>query len=61
MYDYEIQRYLEERNYNLSNKEYFYVCNTCPQINHIKYDAWSNKFDLWTMDGSHWAISVYKL
>ena len=51
---------MEERNYNLSNKEYIYVCNTCPQINHVKYDAWSNRFEMWSDVGSYWNFSVYK-
>ena len=60
MYDYELSYYMEERNYNLSNKEYIYVCSTCPQINHIEYNAWSGMFDIWTDDGNHWTFSVYK-
>lgn len=60
MYDYELQHYLEERNYNLSNKEYLYVCQTCPQINHVEYDAWSNRFNIWSDGGGHWCFQVYK-
>ena len=60
MYDYEINQYMAERNYNLSNKEYIYICNTCPQINHVKYDAWSNRFEMWSDQGNHWSFSVYK-
>ena len=60
MYDWELTRYMEERHNNLSNKEYIYVCNTCPQINHVKYDAWSNTFEMWSDAGSYWSFSIYK-
>lgn len=60
MYDYEINRYIEERNYNISNHEYIYICKNCPQINHVKYDAWSNKFEMWSNEGNYWCFSVYK-
>lgn len=59
MYDFEINRYLEERNYNLSNAEYVHICNTCPQINCIKYNAWSNMYEMWTDDGNYWMFRVY--
>ena len=60
MYDFEISQYLSERNHSLSNKEYLYICDTCPQINHIKYNAWSNKFEMWSDIGSYWEFTVYK-
>lgn len=60
MYDWELNHYMQERNYVLSNKEYAYVCRTCPQINHVKYNAWSNKFEIWSYDGGYWLFSVYK-
>jgi len=58
MYDYEIQNYLQERNYKLTNKEYDYMCSTCPQINHIKYNAFENNFEVWT-DYSYFKFYVY--
>lgn len=60
MYDFEISQYLASRNHSLSNKEYTYICDTYPQINHIKYDAWSNKFEMWSNIGGYWSFSVYK-
>ena len=58
MYDWEISRYIDERNGVLSNKEYLYICNTCPQINHIKYNSFEDSFDIWT-DYEHFKFKVY--
>lgn len=60
MYDHEITRYIEERNGYLSNLEYIYVWETSPQIDHIKYDAWSNKYEMWSENGTYWSFRVYK-
>lgn len=48
MYDYELGRYLNERNFVLSNREYVYVCDSCPQIAKVKYEPFGNYFELWT-------------
>ena len=58
MYDWEFQNYLKERNYKLTNKEYIYVCNTCPQINRVKYNAFENSFEIWT-DSNYFKFCVY--
>ena len=60
MYDHELTRYIEERNYNLSKNEYIYVCSTCPQINHVSYNAWSDTFEMWSDAGVRWEFKVYK-
>jgi hypothetical protein len=58
VYDWEIQNYLKERNYKLTNKEYIFVCDTCPQINHIKYNAFEDNFEAWT-DCNYFKFQVY--
>ena len=58
MFDWEIQNYLQERNYILTNKEYVYICNTCPQINHIKYNSFADNFEIWT-NLNHFKFQVY--
>ena len=58
MYDWEIQNYLSERNYSLSNKEYVYMCTTSPQLNHIKYNPYENCFEAWS-DCNHFRFKVY--
>lgn len=58
MYDWELQNYFKERNYRLSNKEYFYICSTCPQINHVKYNSFEGNFEVWT-DCNYFKFDVY--
>lgn len=58
MYDWEIQNFLAERNHRLESKEYIYLCDTCPQINHVKYNPYGNYFEVWT-DSSYFKFEVY--
>lgn len=58
MYDWEIQCYLKERNHIISHKEYLHICNTCPQIDHIKYNAADDCFEVWT-DCNYFKFKVY--
>ena len=58
MYDWEIRNFLKDRNYILTNKEYIYVCRTCPQINQIKYNSYENNFEVWT-DYNYFKFQVY--
>jgi hypothetical protein len=59
MYDWELRQYLEVRGYKLSTNEYLHVCYTCPQINHVKYDAFSDDFEVWTDDRNYFRFKVY--
>ena len=38
MYDWELQNYLNQKNNRLTAEEYLHICNTCPQLRHIKYE-----------------------
>ena len=58
MYDYELLNYLQSRDWNISNKEYIYICNTCPQINHVKYNSFEDNFEVWT-NQSYFKFCVY--
>ena len=59
MYDWELDDCLVSKNNIISNKEYKYICETCPQIDHVKYNAYGNYFDVWTKDGNHFMFQVY--
>lgn len=59
LYSWELENYLASKNNIVSNKEYKYICKTCPQIDHIKYNAFENCFDMWTTDGNHFRFQVY--
>jgi hypothetical protein len=58
MYDSELHSYLSERNYTLTNHEYFYICTTCPQINCVKYNVSDGSFEVWT-DCNYFKFDVY--
>ena len=59
MYNYEIKDYLQSRNYSLNQKEYEYIVNTCPQINHIKYESYEKIFKMWSSDGEYFEFAVH--
>ena len=60
MYSDELFKYLDERMWIISPDEYAYICYTCPQISNIKYDAFSDNFDIWTDDRYHFRFKVKK-
>lgn len=35
------------------------ICRESPQIDHVKYDAFSDRFQIWTTDGYYWNIKVH--
>ena len=60
MYSYEIENLLKYRNYLISNKEYFNICKTSPQINFIEYNPYNNDFYMKTTDNYNFNFKVYK-
>lgn len=58
MYDWEIQNYLNDKNDSLSSKEYLNLCDTCPQIQRIRYVAFTDTFEIWT-DEHFFEFNVY--
>ena len=57
MYSYEIENLLKLRNYLISNKEYFNICKTSPQIKRISYD--NDDFRIQTSDNYDLHFKVY--
>lgn len=60
MYSYEIIQTLESQNYNLDSETYINICRTSPQISRVKYDPYSNSFEIWANDDNYWKVSVYR-
>lgn len=60
MYSWEIAKLLELRNYLLSVKEYFYICDTSPQISRVYYDSYNNEFNIETTDRYKFKFKVKK-
>ena len=61
MYSWEIQQLLEYRNYLISNKEYFNILDTSPQIRGIEYKPYEDNFYMWTDDNYNFKFKVYRL
>lgn len=61
MYSWEIDRYIRERNFELSKEEYIFVSdiNRSPQISKIIYDIENNVVTVCTNDGYSWPIRMY--
>lgn len=60
MYSHEIQQLLELRNYLLTVKEYFNICNTSPQIREVSYNPFENNFYIETKDNYNFKFKVKK-
>lgn len=60
MYSHEIQQLLELRNYLLSVKEYFNICETSTQITRVSYDSYNNEFMIQTNDNYKFKFKVKK-
>ena len=60
MYSWEIQKLLELRNYLLSVKEYFYICDNSPQITRVSYDSYNNDFIIETTDRYKFKFKIKK-
>ena len=59
MCTYEIDQTMKQHNYNLPSDVYSHICDTSPQITHIKYNAWDSLFEISTSDGGYWKFYVY--
>lgn len=60
MYSHEIEELLKIRNYLISNIEYINMIDTSPQIDHVKYNPYSDDFEMWTNDNYYFKYKVYK-
>lgn len=61
MYSWEIQKLLELRNYILSVKEYFDLCDNSPQIVRVTYNPYEDSFLIKTNDNYEFKFKVRKL
>lgn len=60
MYSSEIQSYLEERQFRVTNRELNHILETSPQIYYVAYedtsDPYNKKLRLKTTDGWSWLV-----
>ena len=60
MYSWEIQQLMEYKNYLLTCKEYIDMFYGSPQITRVRYNPYSNDYELWTNDNYYTKFKVYK-
>lgn len=58
MYSYEIDQILETQNNSIDSDTYLHICNNSPQIVRVKYEAFEDKFHVWTNDNYYWTFKV---
>lgn len=58
MYNWELSTYLKQRSYKLTPTEYLHICDTCPQIRRVTYDAYTDHFTITTDDNQQYEITV---
>lgn len=56
MYPEELKRFIEEHNYRLGGDELLKAISIeeNPQLNHIEYNAWENKYKMWDIYGNYY-------
>ena len=59
MYSWEITDFLKSRHYEISAYEYSKMLDGSTQIVRVKYNAYSNSFDMWDRDGMYWSFKVF--
>lgn len=61
MYSWEIQQFLEEHNFYIGGDDLIFITdvNQHPQLNHIKYNPYEHKYEMWDNEGWYfcfWAM-----
>ena len=57
MTDNELYNYLQSKHYSLTVDEYYYICDNCLNLDHIKYMG-ENKFAAWSNSGCMFEFEV---
>lgn len=59
MYSWELYKFLEERDYHLTPLELYFITDIekHSQLNHIKYDAYNNYFQMWDVEGNYFQFT----
>lgn len=59
MYSTEIDELMKQHEYSIPSKTYFYICETSPQIDRVRYEPQNDYFEIWTNDNFYWRFTVY--
>ena len=55
----EIQRILEQNNYNIDGETYIRIFSSSPQIDHLAYNSYGNFTECWDNTGRYFRFKVY--
>lgn len=58
MYDWEISNLIASHGGKISSKECIDMCNTSPQLDHIKYNPFEDCYEAWS-DCNYFRFQVY--
>lgn len=58
MFSWEINEIMSHKDYRLNPDDYLKICSSSTQITHVHYDAYSNRYHIYTEDGYHWEFEV---
>lgn len=60
MYSSEIDQTLKSQKYNIESGTYSKICSSSPQITHVKYNPYSNEYEMWSNDNYYWKFTIYR-
>lgn len=59
MYSWEITKIMKDYDFYLPSHVYLDMTETSPQINHVMFNAWNSRFEMWDTEGEYWNFEVY--
>lgn len=59
MYSWEITETMRKHDFRIPSNLYDKIRRSSPQINHVKYDGFTQKFEMWDNEGNYWSFDVY--
>lgn len=59
MYSWEITQTMKNYNYCLPSHVYLNMADNSPQINHVLFNAWNSRFEMWDDEGEYWNFEVF--
>lgn len=59
MYPNELEQFIKARNYYLGGDDLMLATSTIenPQLNHIKYEPYENKYKMWDKEGNYYEFT----
>lgn len=60
MYPYEVAEFLKQRNWYIGGDDLIKITSVKenPQLNHIKFNAWTNEYEMWDIEGNYYKFTA---